>query len=170
MDNLTRVYVDGLESSNDETIEVQPEYVYLKIPAKYVCTYNKILVLLADYGIDMLKDCSAECNNKNKSIIKCFNMFNAAVAAYKLEQTKLAETIIKYVDTIVNKLTTTNNDLKYVLYSLTNDGNIEALVSCGEEPKFEIKVEDGTLWEEINNDNKNSVFIINEEDGTLNIE
>lgn len=170
MDNLTRVYVDGVESSNDETIEVQPDYVYVKIPAKYVCTYNKILVLLAEYGVDMLKDCAADCNNKNKSIIKCFNMFNAAVAAYQLQQTKLAETIIKYVDAMINKLTNNSNDLKYLLYSLTNDGSIEAIVSCGEEPKFEIKVEDGSLWEEINNDNGTSVFTIDNEDGTLNIE
>ena len=35
--------------------EVTPEYIYLTIPAEYVCVYHRILAMLADYGEEMLK-------------------------------------------------------------------------------------------------------------------
>jgi hypothetical protein len=58
------------------------QFVYITIPKEYLCVYHKILVMLADYGIEMLKDCKASCTDRNSNVIECFNMFNAAVAAY----------------------------------------------------------------------------------------
>ena len=77
--------------------EITPEYIYITIPAEYVCVYHRILAMLADYGEDMLKDCKASCSDRNSGVIECFNMFNAAVAARHIGQTKKAELIINYI-------------------------------------------------------------------------
>ena len=119
----------------DELKEITPEYVYVTIPADYICIYHKILVLLSKYGVDMLKDCSAKCSAKNKTIIDCFNMFNAAVAARKLEQTKVAETIIKYVEGQLKLIYNENIDTSLV-FPLDPKGHLHAIVTCGENPKF----------------------------------
>lgn len=85
IDKLKRVYVEH----EDDMIEIQPEYVYMSIPAKYICTYHRILIMLADYGVEMLNDCGASCKDGNRQVINCFNMFNAAVAAYNLDKKNL---------------------------------------------------------------------------------
>ena len=72
-----------------QLVEVNPEYVYVTIPAEYICVYHRILVMLSDYGEDMLKDCKATCSDRNSGVIECFNMFNAAVAAKKTGKDKL---------------------------------------------------------------------------------
>ena len=48
---------------------IEPEYVYVTIPAEYICVYHRILVMLADYGEDMLKDCKATCKDRNSNVI-----------------------------------------------------------------------------------------------------
>ena len=80
-------------------IKVEPEYIYVTVPAEYICVYHRILAMMADYGEEMLKDCKASCTDKNNNVIECFNMFNSAVAARKLGKDKLAETLIKYIKT-----------------------------------------------------------------------
>lgn len=165
MSDLTRVYIEGgTDSETKPPVEINPKYVYIFIPAEYACIYQKLLILLAEYGEEALKDCKSDCNNKNKTIIKTFNMFNAAVAAYKLDNMKLADTIIKYVNAQINQLikeNTITNDLYYV----DSNGEIEALLTCGDTPKFEINPDDFSLWESITDEDKKGVYIIN--DGTL---
>lgn len=73
------------------------EYIYLTIPKDYEDVYKTLLILLSEYGEEMLKDCKAACANKNRDVIDCFNMFNSAVAARELGQEKLAQTIMKYI-------------------------------------------------------------------------
>ena len=85
-------------------VEVEPEYIYVTIPAEYICVYHRILAMLADYGEEMLKDCKASCTDRNSGVIECFNMFNAAVAARKLGKDKLAEVLIKYVKEKINMI------------------------------------------------------------------
>ena len=80
------------------------QYVYATIPARYACLYHKLLILLSDYGVDMLNDCSATCKGSNKNIITCFNMFEAGVASWNLGLTKRAETIMKYINAEVNAI------------------------------------------------------------------
>ena len=74
--------------------EITPEYIYLTIPAEYVCVYHRIMAMLADYGEEMLKDCKANCTDKNSGVIECFNMFNAACAARHMGEDKKASLII----------------------------------------------------------------------------
>ena len=81
----------------NEIKQIEPEYVYVTIPAEYICVYHRILAMMADYGEEMLKDCKANCTDRNSGVIECFNMFNSAVAARKLGKDKLAALIIKYI-------------------------------------------------------------------------
>lgn len=157
--NLKRVYVRHTQDS----IEINPEYIYMTIPADYICTYHKILILLSEYGVDMLNDCQAGCSNQNKSIINCFNMFNAAVAARKLGQDKTAETIIKYVNGQLNIIHNYNDIDTKIVFPVDENGYLKAIVSCGENPTFTIDPETGLLWEKsIANDNE--VYALDETD------
>lgn len=157
--NLERVYVRHTQDS----IEINPEYIYMTIPADYVCTYHKILILLSEYGVDMLNDCQAGCSNQNKSIINCFNMFNAAVAARKLGQDKTAETIMKYVNGQLNIIHNHNDINTKIVFPVDENGYLKAIVSCGENPTFTIDPETGLLWEKsIANDNE--VYALDETD------
>lgn len=157
--NLKRVYVRHTQDS----IEINPEYIYMTIPADYICTYHKILILLSEYGVDMLNDCQAGCSNQNKSIINCFNMFNAAVAARKLGQDKTAETIMKYVNGQLNIIHNYNDIDTKIVFPVDENGYLKAIVSCGENPTFTIDPETGLLWEKsIANDNE--VYALDETD------
>ena len=73
------------------------QYIYLKIPTKYICIYHQLCELMVDFGEDMLKDCKADCTSRNIEVQKCFNMFNAALLARELGKTKHEETLIKYI-------------------------------------------------------------------------
>lgn len=130
-----------------ELIQVEPEYVYVTIPAEYICVYHRILAMLADYGEDMLKDCKASCTNRNSNVIDCFNMFNAAVAARKLGKDKLAETLIKYIKAKINQMYRGVDNSTSFVFPVDENGQLKAFVSCNERPMFYINPEDGELYE-----------------------
>lgn len=132
------------------------EYIYVTIPAEYVCVYHRILAMLADYGVEMLKDCKATCKDRNSGVIECFNMFNAAVAARhlgKAEQNadnrynKLAATLIKYIKTKINQIYKGNDNSMSFVFPVDENGQLKAFVSCGERPRFWIDADDGELYE-----------------------
>lgn len=133
----------------------EEEIIYLKIPNKWVCIYQKILLAFADLGIDMLKDCSASCTGKNKNIIDCFNMFNAAIAAYHLresndwendEKLKQANTIIKYIEAQLNIEYKNNTpDYKWFEFKDTN-GKLYSVIACAESPEFYVDIDSGRLY------------------------
>lgn len=163
IDSLREVYV----KHENKTIEVNPEYIYMTIPADYICIYNKILLLLSRYGIEMLNDCQAGCTNKNKSIINCFNMFNAAVAAKKLGLNKEAETIIKYVSGQLKIINSGEINIPNIVFPIDEKGQLKAMVTCEENPKFTIDVESGLLWKEtIKSNNNGKVYSINDNELT----
>ena len=130
-----------------ELIQVEPEYVYVTIPAEYICVYHRILAMLADYGEDMLKDCKASCTDRNSNVIECFNMFNAAVAARKLGKDKLAETLIKYIKAKINQMYRGVDNSTSFVFPVDENGQLKAFVSCNERPMFYINPEDGELYE-----------------------
>lgn len=129
-------------------VEIQPDYVYQRIPAEYVCIYHKLLVLFADFGKEMLDDCVSSCKDRNKHLINCFNMFNAAVAAKQLGNDKLAETLIKYIEGQLNIQYHGDAPCPDIVYPVSEDGKIKAIIGCGEKPKFYVDEETGKLWEE----------------------
>ena len=128
-------------------VEIQPEYIYVTIPAEYICVYHRILAMLADYGEDMLKDCKASCTDRNSGVIECFNMFNAAVAARKLNKTKLAETLIKYIKEKINMIYKGADNSTSFVFPVDENGELKAFVSCGERPHFYINPDDMNLYE-----------------------
>lgn len=130
-----------------ELIQVEPEYVYVTIPAEYICVYHRILAMLADYGEDMLKDCKASCTDRNSNVIDCFNMFNAAVAARKLGKDKLAETLIKYIKAKINQMYRGVDNSTSFVFPVDENGQLKAFVSCNERSMFYINPEDGELYE-----------------------
>lgn len=79
-------------------------YIHISIPTDYIELYKRIAILLADYGEEMLKDCKAQCKDRNAGIIECYNMFNAAIAAYELGKYKLANTLVKYIGAKLNEI------------------------------------------------------------------
>lgn len=125
---------------------IELEYIYVTIPAEYICVYHRILAMLADYGEEMLKDCKAGCTDKNSGVIECFNMFNSAVAARKLGKDKLAEVIIKYVKTKINSIYKGLDNSTSFVFPVDETGRLKAFVSCGERPKFEINPDDMELY------------------------
>lgn len=127
--------------------QIELEYVYVTIPAEYICVYHRILAMLADYGEEMLKDCKASCKDRNSGVIECFNMFNSAVAARKLGKTKLAELIIKYVKTKINQIYRGIDNSTSFVFPVDENGQLKAFVSCGERPRFEINPDDMELYE-----------------------
>ena len=130
-----------------ELIQIEPEYVYVTIPAEYICVYHRILAMLADYGEAMLKDCKASCSDRNSNVIYCFNMFNAAVAARKLGKDKLAETLIKYIKAKINQMYRGVDNSTSFVFPVDENGQLKAFVSCNERPMFYINPEDGELYE-----------------------
>ena len=135
-------------------VQIEPEYIYVTVPAEYICVYHRILAMLADYGEDMLKDCKAACKDRNSSVIDCFNMFNAAVAARKLsagdansKYGKLATTLIKYVKAKINQIYGGNDNSPSFVFPVDENGQLKAFVSCGERPRFEINPDDMELYE-----------------------
>ena len=74
-------------------------YIYLTVPEQYKCVYEKLLIKLSDLGIDIVKDCGATCRGINRNVINCWNMFQAACAAYTLGEEKKAHLLIHYINT-----------------------------------------------------------------------
>ena len=151
-----------------ELIKVEPEYIYVTVPAEYICVYHRILAMMADYGEEMLKDCKASCTDKNNNVIECFNMFNSAVAARKLGKSKLAETLIKYIKAKINQIYKGIDNSTSFIFPIDENGEIKAFVSCGERPKFEINPDDGLLYEHKFNNGFDEHFHLGPEDESPN--
>lgn len=127
-----------------------PDYVYMIIPADYVCVYARLLVMLSDLGYEMLQDCAAGCKGSNKNIISCWNMFQAACAAHSLNKTKEADILIKYIKAQISNIykgSRVPENLGSVTMPIDKNGELYAMVTCGSVPTFEVDVETGLLKE-----------------------
>lgn len=147
-------------------IKIEPEYIYVTIPAEYICVYHRILAMMADYGEEMLKDCKASCTDKNNNVIECFNMFNSAVAARKLGKNKLAETLIKYIKAKINQIYKGIDNSTSFVFPIDETGQLKAFVSCGELPKFHINPENMELYKHKYGDGFDEHFHLGEEDNS----
>ena len=144
--------------------EVTPEYVYITVPAEYVCVYHKILAMLADYGEEMLKDCKASCTERNSGVIECFNMFNAAVAARHIGQEKKATLIINYIKAKINQIYKGKPNNPGYVFPVDENGALKAFVSCNDRPRFWID-EDELLKQDQGLGYREEYSIIDENNG-----
>ena len=127
------------------------EYVYLTIPAEYVCLYHKLLGYLSDFGIELIKDCKAGCSAKNKSIIDCWNMFQALCAAHALGEEKKAELLYNYIEAQLSLNYKGSENEVYdgtFIARITEDQFLEAVVTCNSSNigTFEIDLKTGELY------------------------
>lgn len=123
------------------TKKLPAEYIYVSIPKEYLKIYTHLLILMSEYGEEMLDDCNASCTNKNLEVIKCFNMFNAAIAAKELGKTKLAETLIKYIEATLNQKYKIIKYPDIINLPLEENGAV-VIVDFSNPPRFEVLYED----------------------------
>lgn len=149
---MAEVYKEVYVQDEDNSlVEIQPEYVFMTIPAEYVCIYHKLLVYLSDFGLELLADCKASCSAKNKSIIDCWNMFQSMIACHNLGQTDKAEVFKKYIEAQLDIYYKGSEKVVYnggMVYPITPDGHIKANVDCSNNIKFKIDPETGKLYQE----------------------
>lgn len=145
-------------------VQIEPQYVYVTIPAEYICIYHRILAMLADYGLEVIQDCKAKCSDKNNCIIECFNMFNSAVACYKLEKKKEANLIIKYIKAKLNQIYKGEDNSTSFVFPVDKNGKLKAIVSCGERPIFRVNIHTGELLEHKLNNGFTEHFALGKED------
>lgn len=109
------------------------KFVFLKVPVKWTEIYNKLLILMSNRGIDMIKDCNASCDGETKKLIECWNQFNAACAAYAIGQETEAKILIRILIDCMNKKYKTNYDEEYYI-----DFNIDNLsyINCNNSTFF----------------------------------
>lgn len=112
---------------------IEPDYIYVTIPAEYICVYYHILELLADYGLETIKDCKAGCSDKNTCVIECFNMFNSAIACKKLGKEKEAALVIKYVKAKLEQLSKSKSSF---MFPIDREHKHKVLVREKEVPTF----------------------------------
>lgn len=164
MTKYNQVYTKDRE----HIVEIQPEFLYLTIPADYICTYHKLLVYLADFGKDLLNDCSAACKGNNKTVIDCWNLFQSALACRTIGQDKQASLFIDYINKQLEQIYK-GTDKKVFnggnYYPITPDGKLKALYSCVGDAKFEVDLETGQMYQDwLDNVNNNETFTIDESD------
>lgn len=163
-----RVYVIDEGQQDNPLIEVKPEYVYMTIPADWACTYQKLLVAVADFGEQMLHDCQASCKNANKNIINCWHMFASAIAAHQLGQDKLADTLMKYINAQLKVVYRDERCAEFdtmVPLPISEDGRLKALIGCDNDTKFYVDLETGELLQKYGKDN-NGVFVLDDDNLT----
>lgn len=164
VNKYNQVYVKDKEN----LVEIKPEFLYLTIPADYVCTYHKLLVYLADFGKKLLDDCSATCKGNNKTIIDCWNLFQSALACRTIGQDKQASLFIDYINKQLNNIYRGTDEKVFNggnYYSITPDGKLKALCSCQGEAKFMTDVKTGQMYQVyLDNKDKNGTFTIEDSD------
>jgi hypothetical protein len=163
-DDLTQMLHNVYVRHGSDFVEIQPEYVYLTIPAKYISTYHKILVMLADYGIGTIVNCENECGDGSKTAIRAFNLFNSAIAAYKLNKQSAADTIISYINALIKTVYNGTDNIPDIVYPVDEHGHITAIVSGLDNPKFYVDVNTGILWEKFKEGSLIGDYALDEQD------
>lgn len=139
--------------ANEGEVEISAEYVYLTIPKEYVCTYQRLLVYLADFGEAAIKDCQAACKGHNLYIIQCWNMFQSALACYTLGLLDKADLYIKYINAQLENLYKNSEKELYcggACLPISEDGELKARVSCdnAEQARFYVDKDTETAYNE----------------------
>lgn len=106
INNLNNIleYVKNMEIVSDKIYDttninsiIENKELVITTDEKEEAILKEICLLIASYGGDSLKECTASCKGYNQSAIGIYNMFISALMAKTIGQTKLYDTIIKYV-------------------------------------------------------------------------
>lgn len=126
----------NITNTNGEVIN--PDFIYMIIPSEYVCTYHKLLVLMSDFGLEMLEDCNAGCKGRSKNIVNCWNMFQTACAAYQLGNVKQSKVIVDYIKETINSIYggTGVEQVGDIILPISQNGEVKAIIKCGTNPTF----------------------------------
>lgn len=148
-------------------VKINPEYVYLTIPAKYICVYHKLLIYLSDFGKVIIDDCTATCKGNGKNIITCWNMFQSAIACHALGKNKEAEFFINYIKTQLDNIYRGSDKEVHnstIPVSITDDGKLKAIVSCGNDIQFYVDAETGELYKQYMEDKGDKNYTVKDDD------
>lgn len=96
-------------------VKTNINYIYATIPSNWVKVLHKIYNLMAEYGLEAVKDCKANCNNRNSHIIECYTIFQSALAAHNVGRTKEANLLINYLSA---QLDIYYNNSEYEFYNI----------------------------------------------------
>lgn len=152
---------------NNKTIN--PEYIYLTIPNKYVCVYHKLLILMADFGKGIVDDCSANCKHINRNLISLWNIFQSALACNSLERYEEADFLINHIGKQIDSIYRGVNNDKFEEVStmrISKDGDLCSFVICNYYPledKFYLNDETGELNVDLNSLDNNKYKLENDE-------
>lgn len=133
--------------------EPETELVNITVPSNYVFIYYALLMVLSQYGENMLLDCKSSCQSRNINIIETFNLFRVAVRERERHHDELAEEIIKIVK---EKLKVIYPNYTYP-FSFYADNNCQLKVFVREvdgNPYFEINENDYELYVELFGSNR----------------
>lgn len=158
------------------------DFIYLTIPVEYIIVYRKLLKCLTEAGINLLKNCNCSSKgNKSQIILECWFMFQAAIAARKIGETKKAEVFIKFIEANINNVCCTefNSSLEenmpedtpgtdtsciFRILPVELDGILKVESDCENPPipTFYVNVENGDLCSTYDGDDNPIDFVIND--------
>ena len=69
----------------------------IDIPDCYEELANILKEKISNYGVDLIKDCTASSIDYNKNLVSCWNMFQSACIAYNNKIYKQAKLLINYI-------------------------------------------------------------------------
>ena len=78
-------------------------YIQHIIPGDYLPTYKKLLYALSKIGKQIMDDCAYSCKQGGHNIFVCWQLFQSAIAAYNIGETKKADLFIKYINSQLPK-------------------------------------------------------------------
>lgn len=93
---------DGDETVIDEIHKIditgKVDYRYMTIPGDYMPTYKKLLYALSKVGKQIMDDCTYSCKQGGHNVFVCWQLFQSAIAAYNIGETKKADLFINYIN------------------------------------------------------------------------
>lgn len=125
------------------------EITYLKVPSDYVCTLNKLIVYLADYGKELIDDCSVSCKNRSKIITNCWNLFQLAVSNKLAGNNDKAEYFIDYIEKQLANISNVFDiglDITMLYKPIDENGYLKATRDCTTKVVFFVNPDTGYLY------------------------
>ena len=97
----------------------------INIPDCYEELANILKEKISNYGVDLIKDCTASSTDYNKNLVSCWNMFQSACIAYNNKIYKQAKLLINYIiKTLGLNIEIDDTPVEKTEFKVTLQGNI----------------------------------------------